>query len=387
MQTKPQNLPPRPNKVIKTTYRNLIVIFSILAICLVATILYFALSQATIFITPNYTEQNVGFVVQVVDQDSYDIKNLDDQKIPGKILETTIDAGQEFPAEEITITNNKALGKLTVYNDYSQPQPLITRTRFESPDGKIFRLLRGVTIPANSSVEVEVEAEVTGEAYEVPASDFILPALSEWRRQYVYAKSTESMKRETTTQFQITQKYIDQTVNDYENQLKLTAKAELEKQISAKQTILEDSIETEVIKYSVSETAGSAKQNFTVTLALAVKAIAINETELKKQAVKSLPENYTQNSALTKVNNESFVFDVTFLDDNTENLLAQIKGEYSLLVANVEIDKAELKGLTKKEAETYLSNLSGVKKASVRMPFWTKFMPTLADHINVEIVK
>ena len=142
-----------------------------------------------------------------------------------------------------------------------------------------------------------------------------------------------------------------------------------------------------MIKSSSSEQAGSGQANFTVSLALAVKALAINFDNLKKQAVASLPDSYSQNGALTKINYDSFTYNITFLDDNTENLLAQIKGEFSLSVATVNLDKSQLKGLSKKEAETYLDNLSGVETAAIRLPFWTKFLPTLEDHINIEIVK
>ncbi|HBV02613.1 MAG TPA: hypothetical protein DEB69_04325 [Candidatus Komeilibacteria bacterium] len=387
MSQKPGKLSPRPTKIIKTGYKNLIVAFSFLAFMLVAAILYFALSQATVLITPSYAEQNVGFVVQVAGEVSRQDGLLDNQRIAGNILETTVEASQEFPAEKISLTADKARGRLTVYNDYSQPQPLIARTRFASPAGLIFRLLDGVTIPAKGKIEVEVEADQPGAAYEISDTDFSLPALSAWRNQYVYAKGGGSMVRQTSAKHQITQAVIDQATNHLYSQLLTQAKDELAKNLSADQTIIDDSLNTTVIKSSSSEQAGSGQANFTVSLALAVKALAINFDNLKKQAVASLPDSYSQNGALTKINYDSFTYNITFLDDNTENLLAQIKGEFSLSVATVNLDKSQLKGLSKKEAETYLDNLSGVETAAIRLPFWTKFLPTLEDHINIEIVK
>ena len=387
MSQKPGKLSPRPTKIIKTGYKNLIVAFSFLAFMLVAAILYFALSQATVLITPSYAEQNVGFVVQVAGEVSRQDGLLDNQRIAGDILETTVEASQEFPAEKISLTADKARGRLTVYNDYSQPQPLIARTRFASPAGLIFRLLDGVTIPAKGKIEVEVEADQPGAAYEISDTDFSLPALSAWRNQYVYAKGGGSMVRQTSAKHQITQAVIDQATNHLYSQLLTQAKDELAKNLSADQTIIDDSLNTTVIKSSSSEQADSGQANFTVSLALAVKALAINFDNLKKQAVASLPDSYSQNGALTKINYDSFTYNITFLDDNTENLLAQIKGEFSLSVATVNLDKSQLKGLSKKEAETYLDNLSGVETAAIRLPFWTKFLPTLEDHINIEIVK
>ncbi len=376
---------PRPTKIIKPSYRNLIVIFSILAIILVALILYFALSQASIIISPTYSQQKIGFVVQVIDQNSLEAERSLPQRIPGLLKEVAQEATQEFPAQEVEISQAKANGKLTVYNDYSQAQPLIAKTRFQSPDGLIFRLAKGVTVPAKGKLEINVEADQAGAQYEIEAAKFILPALSQWRRQYVYAESFEPMARKTSTQFQITQKAIEEATDNLEAQLLANAKEELALNIQKGQTILEKSLTTDTIKYSVSEEAGSQKQNFSVTLALAVKAVTLSEEQLKQQAIASLPDAYKQSSSLTKVDTESFTYEIIFLDENSENLLAQIKGDYNLLQANIDIDKSVLKGLTKNEAMFYLENLSDVEKVSIRLPFWTKYLPTLEDHINIVI--
>ena len=81
----------------------------------------------------------------------------------------------------------------------------------------------------------------------------------------------------------------------------------------------------------------------------------------------------------------TFTYQTTFLDQNTENLLAQVKGEYELQVVNIQIDKEMLKGMKRAEAIAKLKNLSGVKDVSIYLPFWTKYLPALSEKINIQV--
>ena len=83
---------------IQPSYRNLIIVFSILAVILVIAILYFALSQATIAITPAYKKQKTEFAIQVINKALADKNNMVPGRILGEIKETLIEATQEFPA-------------------------------------------------------------------------------------------------------------------------------------------------------------------------------------------------------------------------------------------------------------------------------------------------
>ncbi len=374
----------RPSKIINSPYRYLIIGFAILAIILVIIILYFALSQANITITPAYTEQKVGFVVQVVDQSKV-ASILGPQRLNGLLKETNKETVQEFPAEQKEASSLKAAGQITVFNDYSQPQPLIIKTRFQSPNGQIYRLLEGITVPAKGKLTVRVEADQLGAESEIGPTKFILPALSQWRRKYVYAESAEPLERATSTQFIITKEIIEQATQSLRNQLINEAKAEFSQNLNTNQSILENSLVMETLKYSVSEKVGNQKPTFVVSLALGIKAIIADPNQLQQQAVESLPDLYKKPGTLTKIDPQSFTYEVTYLDENSENLLAQIKGEYTLAVAIINLDKSQLKGLTKKQAEIYLKNLSGIEKVNIHLPFWTKYLPTLEDHIDIQI--
>ncbi|MBU1036577.1 hypothetical protein KKF32_00900 [Patescibacteria group bacterium] len=377
----------RLSQVIQPSYRNIIIIFSFLAAILVLLILYFTLSQAVIIITPAYSEQKIGFIVQVADQGSSEANFNVSQRIPGLLKETVMEETQEFSASQNKVSQNKASGKLTIYNDYSQSQPLVATTRFQTPEGLIFRLPEFVTVPAKGKLEVTVEADQEGSTYEIGPSKFILPALSSWRRQYVYAESFQPMSRASYTEFKITEEDIAKATDKLKEELMTKARQKMIADLQNGQTIFEKFLTSEILKYSISEKAGSKKENFKVSLSLSVKALILNEEELKQEALADLPEVYQQADSLVKIDQQSFIYKITPLEENSENLLAQIKGEYTLLAANINIDKNKLKGLSRKQAENYLLNLSDVREVRLHLPFWTKYLPALEDNINIEIKK
>ena len=98
--------------------------------------------------------------------------------------------------------DEKAHGKITVVNNYSStPVKLIKNTRFETPDGLIFRILSEVNVPGKKGTKpgelsVEVFADASGEKYNVgPIARFTLPGLKNSSAMYadVYARSSEGM--------------------------------------------------------------------------------------------------------------------------------------------------------------------------------------------------
>lgn len=87
--------------------------------------------------------------------------------------------------EEVSL---RAEGTMTIYNQYSTtPQRLIKNTRFESPDGLIYRIADSVVVPGYKknadgsvtagSVVANVFADGPGEAYNVGKRRFTIPGL------------------------------------------------------------------------------------------------------------------------------------------------------------------------------------------------------------------
>lgn len=88
---------------------------------------------------------------------------------------------------EFVEKNERASGTITIFNDHStSSQRLVEETRFETPDGKIFKLGKGspVVIPGLTveggvktpgSITATVYADQPGEEYNVGLTDFVIP--------------------------------------------------------------------------------------------------------------------------------------------------------------------------------------------------------------------
>lgn len=168
---------------------------------LVTVVLFFLLPKAEVHVTPYKTVQTIDkeFVSKVNASDSSNdalpVRVFEREKEIALTVATTGKSGG---------TNQKARGTVIIYNNYStDPQPLVATTRLETPDGKLFRLENGVTVPAmtmNGSkgepgvIEAQVIADQSGTEYNVDATTFTIPGFKGSQKfEKFSAKSTKAM--------------------------------------------------------------------------------------------------------------------------------------------------------------------------------------------------
>ena len=116
--------------------------------------------------------------VSILDENFKATKNASTNNGLGFQVVTTVkDVEKKISATDEQMVEKKAQGKIVVYNNYStQPQSLIKTTRFETPEGLIFRATENIVVPGiqvkngknvAGSVEVSVEADKPGTEYNV----------------------------------------------------------------------------------------------------------------------------------------------------------------------------------------------------------------------------
>lgn len=100
--------------------------------------------------------------------------------------------------------NTKATGKITIYNEFGpQSQILVKNTRFQTPEGKIFRIGQQVVVPGTKTIggkqtpgniEVSVTADESGTDYNIGPTSFTIPGFKGTPRyEKFYAKSAGQM--------------------------------------------------------------------------------------------------------------------------------------------------------------------------------------------------
>ncbi|MDO8183904.1 MAG: hypothetical protein Q7T49_02880 [bacterium] len=108
------------------------------------------------------------------------------------------------PASGSEQVSRKASGTIIVYNNYDDKiQKLVKNTRFQTKDGKIYRVSEAISVPGTTtkdgqtvpgSIEVQVTADQPGAEYNIDLSDFTIPGFKgDPRFDKFYARSKTVM--------------------------------------------------------------------------------------------------------------------------------------------------------------------------------------------------
>lgn len=187
--------PPKPRR----SSRLWIWVVAVLSILILsAIVLILAIRSTTITVTP---KSHALTLTETVPFTAYPSGTSAAGALSYTIQVFDLEDSEVVPSEGTTHVENKASGSITVFNNYSaSPVRLVKTTRFETPEGLIFRVPADVMIPGKNAsgpgeISVTVVADQAGEKYNVgPVSRFTLPGLKSGDMYtQVYAKSASAM--------------------------------------------------------------------------------------------------------------------------------------------------------------------------------------------------
>ncbi len=282
--------------------------------------------------------------------------------------------------------DKKAQGKVIIYNETTQAQRLVATTRFETPEGLIFRIVSAVTVPAKTlkdgktvagSIEALVEADKTGSSYNVGLKDFTIPGFKgDPKYKQVYARS----KTEMIGGFSGMQKIVSKDVLD---------KSEAELEIAIKEALSKD-ITTQIpenyVLYtsSISYKLSPAEQTENVSDSANLKktgtasAIIFDKTSLARIILAKLaPQVTTDAVRISNIESLEFSYNGVF-DPNSDSILNfSLKGNPNIVwIFDENKLKTELLGISRTKAKVVLSTYETIKEAWVEThPFWNQGIP------------
>lgn len=221
--------------------------------------------------------------------------------IPAKIMEFEEEVAKTFDATgSKNVSNKKAKGKITIYNEFSSAsQPLVATTRFLSDNQKIFRLVEGVTVPGTTKVgeeikpgvlEAEVIADESGEEYNIGPSNFTIPGFkNSGNEKYtkIYAKSSASMTgggNSNETAKVVSEKDINDAKDKISLEINNLIKKKIKETVPSGTTMLDDAIAIDEPLYRVSNSAGEITNNFEIKVQTKARALVFSEADVKKIA-------------------------------------------------------------------------------------------------------
>jgi len=370
-----------------------LIIFIILAFLVAGLVGYLVLPNTKISLSPKI--EKVSFDLVVIG--SKDILQIDESlnKLPLQEIKVEKTMSKEFPASGEKELNEKARGRLTVYNEYSSsPQALVATTRFESPEGKIFRIEKNIVVPGAaieegkiiaSTVEVEVVADQPGDDYNVSSTNFVIPGFKGTAKYAgFYAKSKSPMTGGYTGKVKVVsaedlEKAEEGLAEELQNEVKQT----LQEQIPTDLKIVEQGLKEKLTKISTVE-EGAETDNFNIEMSASVQALFFQEEDLKSlvdlNLISQIEENKVPLSESQQINYGEIIIDWAE-EEVTFNL--HIEEEVSWQIDIVSL-KEDLAGQNEVEVRKYLANKPEIEKAKVTFwPFWVKKIPLQEKKIEI----
>lgn len=333
------------------------------------------------------------------DIDDIDVKS---GNIPGEYMEISLKKTMEFEStgDKVVDKNGaKAKGTVVIENSLiAKPQKLVKTTRIISEDGKLFRLTKNVIVPGMKNdipgkIEVTVEADKPGKEFNIAKGSFVIAA---WRGTPKGEKfnifSKQSMVGGITSVDSKTQKIVNKA--DLNKARKKTLEAldnslveELTKRLNQGQTVVESSIEKEIVSSKASHLEGTIADKFSYTVVYNVKVIAFEEEDVKEIVREVVQSDVGKKYALEQNFKVEAKRGIVDLDKKTITIYVDIDG-----TAWFEIDKDKLKksiaGQNSEITRMSLSKDVGVRSAEIKpSPAWSNKAPKNLDKITIEIVK
>ena len=312
------------------------------------------------------------------------------------IVKLSGDKGLSVPATGEVQVSRKASGTIVVYNNASaETQRLIENTRFQSGDGKVYRIAKAISVPGKTSsgpgsLEVVVNADLPGESYNIGLSDFTLPGLKGTPRfETIYARSKTPMSGGFVgAEKSVSQEDLTKAKTDLKTALNQELLAKATAEVPADFILFPSlsSVTFEDLPQSVAE-AGKVSVNMRGNL----YGIMFKKTDLST----ALSLGKAPRAPQDPVEIESLqALQVSFLGTPPTDLLDlnkidfKVTGSGLLLWKTDEVAlKSDLAGRSKKDLPQILNNYPTVKSASASVrPFWKTSFPEVSQ-ITVKELK
>lgn len=304
----------------------------------------------------------------------------------------------EATGEEEVI--EKATGTIIIHNEYSEEeQRLIKNTRFQAPDGRIFRIPESVVVPGLTrdsagnvvagQIKTQVVADEPGKEYNIGPTRFTVPGF-EGLPQFdgFYATSDTSM----SGGFNGIKKIVSaEDRNRAERELRDEIKKQLTDQAVAQTTnellvLVDDSL-------TVYETLDEVVQGDTVTLGMrgTTKSVILDTKELAHalasddlNSFKETDEVRITNLNELRIRALATTGDVAF---STVRLAVEGDAEFEWQLDEEEF-KAELAGAEKDALAGMVTTHNAITRAEGKLrPIWKSTFPSNPEKISIVYVK
>lgn len=359
-----------------------------LAVLVLVFVVFSLLRSATLAYTPKSAPlkfENESFTAYKTGSDGvllFSVVKISDTK------------GVAVPATGETQVSRKASGNIVVYNAASaEPQRLVKTTRFETPDGKIYRVQTDITIPGKTSagpgsLEITVVADQAGEAYNIGLTDFTVPGFKgDPKFKTVYARSKTPM----TGGFVGMEKGVSpEALAQAKEELKASLKDQLIEEARAQvpaDFVLYPTLST--ITYEDGPQSSSTDKTVNVNESGSFYGVIFKKSDLA-QYIKTKKLSIPENQAIEVIGlpELELAFDGAAPSDllKSTQIDFKVNGTATAVWLTDETSlKKDLSGQSKNDLSIVLKNYPGILSAdAIIRPFWKTSFPPLPADITVK---
>ncbi len=359
---------------------------------------YWTLPKAKVelYVKPKTLEKEITITIS----SSVNSVNLDENIIPGKIVETEIEGSREKQTSGTKTIGEKATGEVALYNKTSSEKTFPSGTVLIGSNGLRFVLDGSVTIASASAVEaddsltttfgkakVNVSAEDIGSEYNLDGgSEFSVDSFSS--SSYDSKSETPLVGGSSREVQAISQEDLDTLIDELTTELKAQAAQELEKTEGSGKQVLSNGARVEVLSQTTSGEVSEEAELVSLSMRLSVTSQVYEEAdfeELIRQAVdESIPENFT----LAKEESTAEIRSIDFEGEDAE-IYFIYKAALIPVIYEEEI-KRNLAGRYPSVAQEYLESLPNFSKATIEispkaLPARLKTFPRKMENISIEV--
>ncbi len=317
-------------------------------------------------------------------------------KIPGQVFKEQRNFTMSFPTNSKKRIAEKASGKITIYNTFSSAsQSLVQNSRFETPDGKIYRLVKKVVVPGakvtdgkieGSEIVADVVSENAGADYNIlEGIKLKLPAFKGTPKENsIYAvvkdKFTGGFVGEIASP---TTDEISKAKQESAKNLESSIKSILLAKIPTELKFLENSISFKILKQEIT-TDYSKNNTFSVFSEGEASIIGFKESD-----VLSIVDQKLKKGEGVDVDVKSATSNYALKNDQ-KNKGAELSFEFNydaVVSKKINIDdlRNKLSAKSESEVKALIFSVSGLQSAEVALwPFWVKKVPKV-EKINLTV--
>jgi len=397
---KPQIATPWTHKEPKTTFQwgklNKI-IWPVLGIIILLILIgsYFVLPKVKVILKVEALDYQKDLSAQI--SSAKTAADLDNNIFPGNFVEKTKEKEEKFPSTGKKNLGGKASGTLTLYNYWdSNPQSLVSGAKFSS-SSKTFVAKSAVTIPGTSirggnivpgTATVDIEAENPGEGYNVKAGRFTIVNLTAAQQEKIYGQSSKDLtggfSKEVTV---VSQDDFNQAKDKLSKELTDEILSEVKSQNEGME-ILDKAIQSGIVDIKSSANVDAEASDFTLNLNQRIKVMVFSQSLFNQFVISALEKQlaYDKMISLEPTGSIDLVKIEPKYDQQILNVDVKVSGKISSRV-DLEKVKKDLLGKSRSQAESYLSNLSGVKSYEIQFSpsFWIRRIPKFSRSSNVSL--